>query len=472
MSGSRAAGLSGRHTDVIIIGAGVLGCFLARSLRRYDLSVRVLEMADDVCTGISRGGSGIIYAGYDMKPGTRKARMTTEACIAFPELCRTLSVRYRNTGSLVVSFGENADRSLTDKLERGKKNGVPGLRLLSRRETLAMEPLLSPAVSGALYAPGTCTVDPWELGIAAYENALANGAEFVFKRNAEHVQRTSEGFTVTASGQEYGCRILVNCAGTAAGNVHELVSDPSVRIQTAAADYIVLEDDAGPAVSHVIFHETEDGSKGLTLIPTAHGNMMIGQTEREMNGPGNPTDSGGIARLQELCREVVPGLPADQILRTFAVSRPNPYTVMRSGDTWVPAGKSHFDFSILEEDGFFSLIGIKTPGLTCSNALAEDLTGRILAALGEVEENPAFDPVRKRQVTVHVLSAEERNALIRKDPAYGRIVCMCRDISEGEIRDAVRRGARSLSGIKYRTGAMMGNCQGSRCMQRIMDLLL
>ena len=426
MSGNRSAGLSGRHTDVIIIGAGVLGCFLARSLRRYDLSVRVLEKADDVCTGISRGGSGIIYAGYDMKPGTRKARMTTEACIAFPELCRTLGVRYRNTGSLVVSFGENADRSLTDKLERGKKNGVPGLRLLSRRETLAMEPLLSPAVSGALYAPGTCTVDPWELGIAAYENALANGAEFVFGRNAEHVQRTADGFTVTASGQEYSCRILVNCAGTAAGDVHELVSAPSVRIQTAAADYIVLEDDAAPAVSHVIFHETEDGSKGLTLIPTAHGNMMIGQTEREMNGPGNPTDSEGLSPSAGLCREVVPELPADKILRTFAIyPSESVYSKMVRGYEWIPPGKSHFDFSILEEDGFFSLIGIKTPGLTCSNALAEDLTGRILTALGEVKENPAFDPVRKRpgELLVSFLR-EERNATdqegsrLRQDRVY------------------------------------------------------
>ncbi|MBQ6360810.1 MAG: NAD(P)/FAD-dependent oxidoreductase [Lachnospiraceae bacterium] len=455
--------------DVIIIGAGVLGCFLARSLRRYRLSVLVLEKADDVCTGISRGGSGIIYAGYDMKPGTRKARMTTDACIRFPELCRTLGVKYRNPGSLIVSFGENADRSLRDKLERGMENGVPGLRLLDRAETLAMEPLLSENVSSALYAPGTCTVDPWELGIAAYENAVSNGARFVFEQAADSIVRRPDGFSVTAAGNEYACRILVNCAGTAAGDVHELISEPSVRIRKAAADYIVLEDNVSPAVSHVLFHETEDGSKGLTLIPTAHGNMMIGQTERETDAPGDPTDQTGLSRLRELCREVVPGLPADKIMRTFAINRPNPYSVKRSGGEWVPAGKGHFDFSILEEDGFFSLIGVKTPGLTCSNELAEDLTDRILAFLGDVTANPAYDPVRKRPIVVSELSAEERDEVIKRDPAYGRIVCTCRDISEGEIRDAVKRGARTLKGIKYRTGAMMGNCQGSRCMQQLLN---
>ena len=457
--------------DVIIIGAGVLGCFLARSLKRFDLSVLVLEKADDVCTGISRGGSGIIYAGYDMKPGTRKARMTTDACIRFPELCQTLGVKYRNPGSLIVSFGENADRSLRDKLERGMENGVPGLRLLDRAETLAMEPLLSENVSSALYAPGTCTVDPWELGIAAYENALTNGARFEFEQKVVSIVRTPEGFTVTAAGREYDCRILVNCAGAAAGEVHELVSEPSVRIRKGAADYIVLEDDISPSVSHVLFHETEDGSKGLTLIPTAHGNMMIGQTEREAEAPGEPTDKDGLRRLTGLCRQVIPELPADKIMRTFAITRPNPYTVKWSGDEWIPAGKSHFDFSILEEDGFFSLIGVKTPGLTCSNELAEDLTDRILAFLGDVAEKPAYDPVRKRPAVVSELSTAERDELIRRDPAYGRILCTCRDISEGEIRDAVRRGARTLKGIKYRTGAMMGNCQGSRCMQQMLSSL-
>ncbi len=417
--------------DVIIIGAGVLGCFLARSLRRFDLSVLVLEKADDVCTGISRGGSGIIYAGYDMKPGTRKARMTTDACIRFPELCRTLGVKYRNPGSLIVSFGENADRSLRDKLERGMENGVPGLRLLDRAETLAMEPLLSENVSSALYAPGTCTVDPWELGIAAYENALTNGARFEFEREVKSIFRTPDGFAVTAAGDEYACRILVNCAGAAAGEVHELVSEPSVRIRKGAADYIVLEDDISPSVSHVLFHETEDGSKGLTLIPTAHGNMMIGQTEREADEPGDPTDSDGLSRLTGLCRQVVPELPADKIMRTFAITRPNPYTVKWSDNEWIPAGKSHFDFSILEEDGFFSLIGVKTPGLTCSNELAEDLTDRILAFLGDVTANPAYDPVRKRPIVVSELSAEERDEVIKRDPAYGRIVCTCRDISVG-----------------------------------------
>ena len=461
----------GAFSDVIIIGAGLLGSFLARSLRRYNLSVTVLEKENDVMSGISRSGSGIIYAGYDMKPGTVKARMTVSSCRAFPDLCRTLGVRFKNCGSLMVSFSPEADKALRKKYDRGLESGVPGLRLLDSKECLAMEPILSENVSSGLYAPGTCVVNPWELGIAACENAAANGAVFLLRHEVTDIRRILGGFLLTASGKRFSCRVLVNCAGLSADTVHELVSPPSVRLSPSSADYLLLEDSIAPSVSHVIFYETGDKSKGLTLVPTTDGNVLVGQTERDGAFAGDPTSPEGLMRLSELCRTVVPELPVSRIMKSFGTARPNPYLVKQSDGEWVPSDDRLHDFQILEEDGFFSLIGIKTPGLTCSAALADLVAEKTVSLLGQVRENPGFRPERPMPAHIRDLREEDRMSLTGRDPSYGRIVCQCRGISEGELRDAVRRGARTLEGAKRRCGVLMGNCQGSRCLMEVLEIM-
>ena len=460
--------------DVIVIGAGLLGCFAARSLRRSSLSVCVLEKEADVCTGISKANSGIVYAGYDMHPGTKKAAFTVRANRRFPELCRELAVPLNRCGSLMTASGPRAAARLREKYTQGLTNGCDGLALLGGSSCRELEPLLTPAVQLGLYAPGTASVIPWELGIAAYENAAANGAEFHFCSEAKEIERSADGFLVHTERESFFCRVLVNCAGLQAGFVHEMLSPPSVRVRPEAADYLVFPSACGSAVSHVIWEEPEEKGKGLTLIPTPDGNLLVGPTRRPADAryAGSPTDRSALGQLISRCRDFIPGLPEEPILHTFGALRPNPYSVTRQGSVWTEDGRKHLDFPLLQENGFFSLIGIKTPGLTCCEEIGSFLAEQITAYLGTVPPNPEFDPTRRKPVCVRELTDPERNDLIASDPAYGRIVCSCRGITLGELQDAARSGAVTLDGLKRRTGATMGECQGSRCLAELITVLM
>ena len=503
-----------RHADVIVIGGGLLGCFLARALRRYELSVLVLEKEADVCTGISKANSGIIYPGYDMAPGSLKARLTVQASQNFPSLCRDLSVPLNRCGSLMAGWGPRAAENIRRKYHQGQENGVSGLMLLNDQQCHELEPLLAEGITQGLFAPETASVIPWDLGIAAFENASANGAEFLFRQEVIGIERQHTGFLVHAGEDSFSCRTLFNCAGMQSAAVHELLSPPSVRIRPSAADYVLLSAADPPPVSHVIFHEPEEKGKGLTLVPTPDGTLLVGPTKRpvrdyDRNGiPGCPTDKNirdgisgcptdenirdGISdcpadesvgdeingcptgedawdELKQLCRRIVPGLPLSPVLRSFGAVRPNPQSVRLRGAGWIFDDRPLNDFQILDEDGFYSLIGIKTPGLTCCAELGELLARRLTEKLGSIPLRRDFDPTRPAPPKPHLLSDEERSALAAARPEYGEILCTCRDVTAGEIRDAVRRGAVTLDGVKRRTGAMMGFCQGSRCMKEILE---
>lgn len=462
--------------DIIIIGAGLLGCFTARNLRRYNLSVLVLEQAPDVCTGISKANSGIIYPGYDMAPGSLKAKLTVKACIEFPKLCKELGVPYRNCGSLMTGTGPLAKERIEKKYRKGLSMGIPGLKLLDGLQCLLLEPSLSQDVITGLYAAGTCSVNPWDLCIAGFENARDNGARFLFNRMVTKIDRIAENsknlFKVTAGDKTFTCRFLINCAGLKSDKVHEMVSDPSIRLRPTGADYLILEEASDRMPAHVIFQEPEEKGKGLTIVPTVDKNTLIGPTDRESyEEKGNPTKPEQLKALLDDCHSYLPGMPTDNIIHTFGSSRPNPYEVIIQKGQWTDSGSRLPDFNILEEDGFLSLIGIKTPGLTCCNVLGEYVSEKAAVYLGDVSDNPDFDPVRERPAHIHGASLSERQLLIRQDPSYGRIICSCRDISEGEIRLAVRKGGHTLDGVKRRCGVLMGQCQGSRCLGKILEIM-
>lgn len=466
--------------DIIIIGAGLLGCAVARSLCRYDLSVIVLEKAHDVSTGISKANSGIIYAGYDDDPGSLKAQMVVRASRRLPELCRELGVRYRQTGSIMAGFGPRAARVINRKYEQGLANGVPGIALLSGAEVLKREPLIASSVQIGLLAPGTATLDPWELCIALYENASAGGAEFHMGSAACDIRRTADGFEVDTDSRSYTARVVINCAGISAGCVREMCERPLIRIVPNASDYLVLGIARGEGPSHVIFHEPEYKGKGLTLIPTLHGEILAGSTQRdEPDLGGNPSDEAGLRRIIKLCREVVPDMPISPALHTFAANRPNPFELREKDDgcgEYEYTGRRMKDFIILEENGLYSLMGIKTPGLTCCVELGEHIAGRAAAFIaetrgGDIRTNAAFDPRRRDMLRFADMPAGSRDELISQHPDAGRIICSCRQVSEHEIREAVRRGATTLDGVKRRTGVMMGRCQGSKCLGRILGIM-
>ena len=460
------------RTDAAVIGAGVLGCFTARALSALDISVTVIEAREDVCTGVTRANTGIVYTGCDNRPGSVKAGMCARASAGFDRLCRDLDVRFERCGSLMVSFGPRANAVLERKLRMGRENGVPGLRLVGPEELLAMEPGLSRAALSALYVPGTGVIDPWELGIAAYENAAANGAVFRLNEKLLHMERAGGGFRLETDREAYSAKTVINCAGLSAAAVREMLCVPSVRIFPTGADYIVLDDTLCGLVRHVIFHEPEEKGKGLTLVPTVDGSILIGPTERARNlSPDGATAAEGLRELERLCSEVMPGLPLSEQIRSFSALRPNPRAVEERDGVWVPTDRSISDFTIFNEDGLISLLGIKTPGLTCAEELGIACARLAGEALGSPGPNPDFDPCRRAIPRLRGMDEARRAELVRADPDYGEIICRCGEVSRGEIREAIRRGAVTLDGVKRRVGTGMGRCQGARCMSEIIAML-
>lgn len=432
-----------KHFDAAVIGAGVLGCFAARNLRRWKISTVLIEAAEDVCTGITRANSAIVYAGYDNKEGSLKAQMTVRGNAAFDTLCQELDVPFSRCGSLLVSYDPNANRRLEKKLRQGIRNGVPGLRLLSGPEAQAMEPMLKAGVTGALYAPSTGTVNPWQLGIAAFENAVDNGVVPMLNNEVTHITCENGHYIIRTNQETITCNVILNCAGLHADQVQEMLFPPSVRLVPDSAEYMVL-DTAAQKPKHIIFHQAQSCGKGITAIPCTEGNLLLSGIRTPLNRPF-ATTMEGIQALQHDAKDLLPDIDLTQVIRSFGAVRPNPY--LESGD-------SLHDFCILNPGpGFYSLIGIKTPGLTCSNELGLYLATRASEFL-KAEENKMFNPRRK--------------AISGKDH---EIICQCQRVTRAEVLEAINRGAVTVDGVKRRVGAGMGRCQGSRCAWKIAKIL-
>ncbi len=478
--------------DVCVIGGGILGCMAARELARFRIRVALVEKREDVCTGISKANTAVVYAGYDNRPGTLKQQMCVQGNAEFGELCRQLGVRLKRCGSLMVSFGDKGTETLERKLRQGQTSGVPGLRLLGREQVLELEPNLNPAVKKGLYAPTTATVNPWELGIAAFENAKANGCEVLLLTQVTAIRRLEEGFLVEllskrktrevlseSNTRQIRVRGILNCAGLYADQIYELVFPPKVRIFPQQADYFVFDECWGGFLNHIVFYEPEDGGKGLTLVPTVDGNLLAGPSgQKDGSRTGFETSREGLDFLRAMCRTVVPGLPLESVIRNFGSIRPNPYEVEPDGaGGWRKKEKGIHSFVIEQEKdcpSMISLIGIKTPGITCSAKLAQYAAGKLLEALdipAGKKSGTVFCPERPAPVRIREMSAGEYQKYVEQNPAYGKIVCRCRMVTEGEIRDAIRRGAVTVDGVKRRCGAGMGRCQGGWCRQQVTELL-
>ena len=434
-----------RKFDAVVIGGGVLGCMTARNLRRWNISTLLLEKEDDICKGITRANSAIIYAGYDNKPGSLKAELTVRGNAGMDTLCRELDVPFSRCGSLLVTYDSAAVPRLKRKLENGIQNGVSGLRLLTGSEAETMEPQLAKGVAAALYAPTTGTVNPWRLGIAAWENAAQNGAELLCDTEVTGIEKVRDKFVLETNGGEFVCRMVVNCAGLCADKVQELAFSPSVRLDLDGAEYLVF-DTRAKKPERVIFLQSESCGKGITAIPCTEGNLLISGVRKPMDLPFGTT-AEGLGELHSATKELLLEMETDKIIRSFGAVRPNPYK---------ENGENIPDFCIENPaPGFYSLIGIKTPGLTCANGLGMLLAEKAAAYL-QAEENETFNPIRK---AIPKIGGQE-------------IVCQCEGICKEEILEAIRRGARTVEGVKRRLGSGMGRCQGSRCgyaIERILE---
>lgn len=443
--------------DAAVIGGGLLGCFCALNLSRRFVRTVLLEKREDVCTGISRANTAVIYPGYDNHPGSLKTNLTLKANRELGQLCRELQVPYRRRGSLLVSCGPKGDRTVRKKYRQGVENKVPGLRLLSAGETLLMEPGLTKEVTLSLYAPSTATVYPWELGIAAWEAAGELGLCSKFCSEVTAIWRENGHFCLEINREQIlRSRTVINCAGILADQVLALCEEPPIRIRPELAEYILLEPEGDNAPRHIIFCETEDHGKGITLVPAINGKILAGTANRpaEADAPLSTTVSGCEA-LMEACRRIFPPLADSVKIRSFAGLRPNPYR------------PDHPDLRLCgmepliteTKDGLISLIGIKTPGLTCADELGKMISRKVLKALDR--KDPGCQKIPPRRRYREYLEA----------PEHQKIICRCEQITEGEILEAIKRGAVTIDGVKRRTGSGMGLCQGSYCSARIAGLL-
>ena len=449
--------------DVIIVGAGVIGGMAARELAKYRLSVCLLEKENDVAMGASRANSGIIHGGYDPVPGTLKAKLNTVGVEMLYEAARELNVHHRNNGSFVCAFGTPEEEAAVESLlERGKANGIPGLAILSGDEARAMEPNLSDKASKVLHVPNAGIICPYDLTIAAVGNAMDNGVEL--KRNFEVVSiERGEGFTVTsADGETVTGKYLLNCAGGYSDKVAAMAGDGSFTIIPRAGEYMLLDKAEGARVSHTIFQVPSKDGKGILVTPTVDGNLLTGPTAVKVDSPDSTeTTADGLAAVSRLASKSVPSVNFRQVITSFTGVRSS-----AAGDDFIirPSG---------EVPGMVHVAAIDSPGLTCCVSIAR-MAVELLAGCGLVLEPKAdWNGHRENTRAFREMSDEEKDAYIKEHPAYGKIVCRCETVSEGEMRDAIRRNppAYDIDGVKRRTRGGMGRCQGGFCSPYVMKLI-
>lgn len=449
--------------DVAVIGGGVVGGLTLRELSRYRLQTVLLEAGEDVASGASKANSAIVHAGFDAKPGSLKAKYNVEGNTLMEGTAKELGVPFRRNGSLVLAFTEKDQETLKELLERGIENGVPGMKLLSRDEALKEEPNLSGEILGALWAPTGGIVCPYELTIAAVGNAMDNGAELRTNFEVFEIREEDGVFAVKASsGETVYARYIVNAAGVHSDEVARLVGDDSFKVTPRRGEYLLLDRTQGATVFSTVFQPPTKMGKGVLVTPTVDGNLLVGPTSEDISDKGDTeTTPEGLSKVQELSRMSVPSVNLRAVITSFAGLR-------------ACSDRGDFILGPSEKNPkFINAAGIESPGLTASPAIAKALVGHLRQAGLHLEEKPEFDPVRKPFPEFRRMTAAEREAAIREDPAFGRVICRCETITEGEILAAIRRnpGARSVDGVKRRTRAGMGRCQGGFCGPQVVEIL-
>lgn len=447
--------------DVIIIGAGVSGCAVARELSRYELDICVLEKESDVCEGTSKANSGIVHGGFDAKPGTLKAKLNVLGNQMMDEMAEKLDFLFRRNGAMVVCQSKEEMAVLEELMERGKKNGVEGMEMLSRSQALLLEPNLADTVYAAIHIPSSGIVCPFEMNLAYAENAVQNGVQFHLETEVKQIEKMENGFRVLTDKGMFETRFLINAAGVYADIFHNMVSREKIHITPRRGEYCLLDKNAGNLVERTIFQIPTPKGKGVLVTPTVHGNLLIGPTAADITDKeGTETTSDGLEEVMKKCTKSVKNIPKRQIITSFAGLR---------------AHEDDGDFIIQEvkdAKGFIDVAGIESPGLSSVPAIGVYVRD-IMAGLTELCEKKEFCEHRKRITRISELSREEQNGLIQENPAYGQIVCRCEGVTMGEILDAIHRplGATTLDGIKRRTRAGMGRCQAGFCTPKNMELL-
>lgn len=447
--------------DVAIIGAGVIGSSIFRELTKYDLKVVVLEKEKDVSMGTSKANSAIVHAGYDPKEGTLMAKYNVAGNEMFEELCKELSVPFKRNGSLILAFDEEDLNTVKKLYENGCKIGVKDLSILNKDEVLEKEPNLGDEIKGALYAPTGGIVGPFEYTIALAENAVQNGGELKLKKEVISIEKDDVFRIATNDGEVVEAKFVINAAGLYADKIHNLICKESFKIVPRSGEYFIMDKSQGNIVSHTIFQCPSKLGKGVLVTPTVHGNLLVGPDARDIEDKEDlGTAAEGLEGIREASMRSTKKVNFRESIRNFAGLRANPDTG---------------DFIVEENDevkGFIDVAGMKSPGLSSAPAIALGVVDILEKAGCKLEKKDNFISKRE-QIHFMDLAPKEKAELIKENPQYGRIVCRCESITEGEIVDAIKRsfGVLSVDGIKRRCRPGMGRCQGGFCGPKVQEII-
>ena len=448
--------------DVVVIGAGIVGSLVARKLSSYQLSIAVLEKEPDVGNVTTMANSAIVHSGYDPVPGTLKAKLNVLGNKMFDKLCEELDVEMERIGSLTVALYDE-QLPLLDKLaERSAQNGVE-VKILNAEETLKLEPHLNPQVKGSLLAPAAGIVNPFTLSVHAMENAVDNGVKLFLNEKVVKINKESNFYSIVCqSGNIYQTKVVINAAGVYSDEIHKMVEDIDYTITPRKGEYFILDHYTDDLVKHTIFPLPSEKGKGILVTPSIGGTYLIGPSAEAMPSKDDvSTDKPTLDDVRRQALDMVPSIPFNQVIRTFAGSRPTPST----HDFVIGFAKS--------DNHFINLSGIESPGLVSSPAIAEYVVTEYVSKVLCLKPNANFNPNVKKRPNLAKMSVSEKQAFIKKNPEYGQIICNCEKVSLGEILFEMNTSVppTTIKAVKKRTRAGFGKCQGGFCQPLVIKLI-
>ena len=447
--------------DVVIIGGGVIGASIARELSKYELDITVLEKENDLAEGVSKANSGIVHAGFNEKPETLKGKLNLLGNNMFDELSRELDFSFKRNGALVLAFNDEEMEKIKELKENGEKLGVKGLEILSKEQVLNQEKNISSKVLGALYAKSSGIVNPYEMTIALAENANMNGVEFKFNSEVVYILKMDSYYKIKLkNGEDILSKVVINAAGLNADLINNRINNKKYKIEGIKGEYVLFDKSVGGLVNKTLFRVPTNISKGVLVTKTTDGNILVGPSAIKVDDKeALNTNKKVLGEILGKGKNIITSLPLNKVITTFVGIRPH-----------------ISDDFIIEEDtenkNFINVIGIESPGLTAAPAIAVYVK-ELLEKNIKLKKKTDFNPIRVGIKKFNNLSIEEKNELIKINPAYGIMICKCELITEGEIIDSIKRplGARTVDGVKRRTRATMGGCQGVGCLIPIAKIL-
>ncbi len=455
--------------DILIIGAGVVGSAAARELARYQLKIGVLEKTSDVCCGTSGRNSGVLHAGFNNKPGTKMAKYCVEGNAGFDKLAEELDIPYKRTGKLVVGFTEE-DRARLEQMKKvGDENGTPGLEIVDK----AFIKDKCPTVDGefGLWSPSTAILNPFQYTIGLAENAAKNGVRFFFDHEVTDIEDDGTLYTVTAGGEKFKSRWIVNCAGLGSAHISDLLGIHGYTIYPCKGEYFIMDQKVGDLLPLPVYPvpNPKAGGLGIHLTPTVDGNVLIGPSSEYLDDPDDyAATQYTMNMLIEDGGRIFPHVKREFFIRNFCGIRPKLASKAEGG---------YHDFVIERRDDIaphaVNLVGIESPGLTSAVPIAREIV-RLIQEKETLTPNSNFDPIRKRIASFHDKTPKEQARLIEEKPDYGEIVCRCETITKAEVLDAIHNplGVATVTGVKYRCRTMMGRCQGGYCQTRVTEMIM